>query len=237
MGDALSVPIMIGRRRETETPLPSASPPCSRRPPAAVDAPRGESRPVALADFVSNHDGSPLPMDRLDAAFVGRLRDSAGGLARSPGVARRDTPPTTIGRAAPVAPVAEAVISSGCRVVAVAGAGTGATSREIISGLGQALASRGFRVATLDGPLLRTGHDERSLDSDIVVVGCRDWFPAGPVDRRRLVGEVCGCDGAILVTRTPLPCPAHARALESLGIRLLATVPGDGVGVALEASA
>lgn len=160
-------------------------------------------------------------MDRLDAAFLARTGRGDAGRAAPPGG-------VSASAAEPVGPMhrlADAVLAAGCRVVAVAGAGSGAASRVLVAGIVRALAAQGRVVGHRDGPVLRAVPDEPGAAGGIVVVRCGDWFPPGAVNHRRLVSLACGCEGVILVTASPVPCPAHVAALRALGIAVVATLP------------
>jgi hypothetical protein len=121
--------------------------------------------------------------------------------------------------------VADRIAGEGCRVVGIAGAGTTMGLGALATRIGGALAAHGWRVAHRSGPVLLHPGDAITDAADIVLVVGGDWFPAGPVNIRRLVGRVCGCAAVVLVRPVDRPpCPAHAAALESLGVSLLATV-------------
>jgi len=163
-------------------------------------------------------------MDRLDAAFLARIGGGdAGGAAFTGGGGDPAAEPVE-----PMHRLADAVLAAGCRVVAVAGAGSGAASPVLMAGIVRALGARGRVVGHRDGPVLRAVSDEPGAAGGIVVVRCGDWFPPGAVNHRRLVSLACGCEGVILVTASPLPCPAHVAALRALGIVVVATLPAAG---------
>lgn len=160
-------------------------------------------------------------MDRIDGAFLARISRGDAGRGAPPGGGIASV-------AEPVGPMhrlADAVLAAGCRVVAVAGAGSGAASPVLVSGIVGAIAARGRVVGHRDGPVLRAVPDEPGAAGGIVVVRCGDWFPPGAVNHRRLVSLACGCDGVILVTTSPVPLPAHVAALRALGIAVVATLP------------
>ena len=121
--------------------------------------------------------------------------------------------------------IADRIAEEGCRVVGIAGAGTTVGPGALAARIGDALAAHGWRVAQRSGPVLLHPGDATTDAADVVLVVGGNWFPAGPVNIRRLVGQVCGCAAVVLVRPADRPpCPAHAAALESLGVSLLATV-------------
>jgi len=173
-----------------------------------------------------------MAMDRLDAAFVARLGAALRPGPPGAGLAAAMPPTTRVEprTACPPLPgsavwIADRIAAEECRVVGIAGAGTTVGLGALAERIGDALATHGWRVAHRTGPVLLHPGDATTDAADVVLVVGGDWFPVGPVNIRRLVGRVCGCAAVVLVRPADRsPCPAHAAALGSLGVLLLATV-------------
>jgi len=209
-----------------------------RQPGAGRPAPEPGSSPAG-----GRVAGAGTLMDRLDAAFLARLTGAPGDDVTAVVPVSRPVPPTTriarsdgVSAPGPVGPngstgrwdaIVDRVVTAAHRVVALAGAGTAVGLDGLAERIGAALAVRGIRVDCRRGPVLMQRVDAEGDDPDVILVVGGDWFPAGPVNVRRLVALACGCDAVVLVRPAARPpCPAHAEALAALGIALVASIDG-----------
>ncbi|MFZ4732452.1 MAG: hypothetical protein ACOYK7_07935 [Pirellulales bacterium] len=206
-------------------------------------APRAErrpavppSRPVPPTTRIEHSTAQPA----LEQAAQPALEQAAQEVAPRPGVAPVvgvNQPAQAPGRVAPIdrsgpwEEIADRLADTGCRVVGLAGAGTAAGIDALAARLATVLGARGRRVEQRTGPVLWRPSDADGDDSDVVLVVGGDWFPTGPVNARRLIGKAWGCEAAVLL-RPPErpPCPAHAAALDALGVTLLATIDAADLG-------
>lgn len=146
----------------------------------------------------------PVPDDPVVSALLAEYPEQWGRLARH----------------------VEAAWSAGERVVAVAGRARGDGVSTVVRGLAHVLRQRGTAVTCLDAHPARAGEEtDSAAEGRPVLVDGGVWFPTGPVHRGRLARAALGCHAAVLVRRTGRsPCPAHAAALATLGIRVLGEV-------------
>jgi hypothetical protein len=176
----------------------------------------------------------------VEQAAQPAVEQAAQEVAPRPGVAPVvgvNQPAQAPGRVAPIdrsgpwEEIADRLADTGCRVVGLAGAGTAAGIDALAARLATVLGARGRRVEQRTGPVLWRPSDADGDDSDVVLVVGGDWFPTGPVNARRLIGKAWGCEAAVLL-RPPErpPCPAHAAALDALGVTLLATIDAADLG-------